>query len=65
MTDGPVQNCTHLDQHLRWLGIRNDHGRTVYMFQCLGCGKMLSSHTPRALQAETRQMVDLSRLAHV
>jgi hypothetical protein len=43
----PVHSpCIHLDQKLRWFGYRQEQGRKLYVFQCLGCGKAFTSIVP-------------------
>jgi len=56
-------NCAHLNQRLRWLGVRQNHSRPVYLFQCLECGKTFCTHTPMTLRQETEQFVKLSRFS--
>ncbi|KPL02660.1 MAG: hypothetical protein AMK75_02395 [Planctomycetes bacterium SM23_65] len=63
MTVKHTNPCTHLNQHLRWLGVRCDHGRKVYLFQCSGCGKTLSTHTSLTPGQETASLLKLSRHA--
>lgn len=61
MSGNHTQACMHVDKPLRWLGVRNGQGCKVYLFQCLGCGKTFTSHTPMRKQ-EIRPLADLSLL---
>lgn len=65
MTVKNTAQCTHLNQQLRWLGVRREHGHTVYLFQCAGCGKTLSTHTPLTTGQETSSLLKLSGPADV
>jgi hypothetical protein len=58
------RNCAHLNRRLRWLGVRQNHSRPVYLFQCLECGKSFCTRTPMTIRQETEQLVKLSRLSH-
>ena len=60
MVINTTQHCAHLDQRLRWLGIRNAKGRKVYLFRCMGCGKTFSSHSPLSIEHDTRLLTNLS-----
>jgi hypothetical protein len=46
MTAADHSHCIHLDQKLRWFGYRQEKGRKLFVFQCLGCGKAFSSAVP-------------------
>ncbi|HUW57354.1 MAG TPA: hypothetical protein VMZ92_12025 [Planctomycetota bacterium] len=59
------QQCAHLDQQLRWLGVRRESDREVYLFQCTGCGKTLSTHVPLSPGKEIGPLMKLGGPASV
>ena len=65
MPDRNAQHCIHLDQRFRWFGFRQDHGRKLYLFQCLGCGKAFTSCVPLPSKDATGPLESLTGLTPV
>ena len=65
MAPKSAQHCIHLDQQIRWFGFRQEHGRKLYLFQCLGCGKVFSSRMPLTLKGVTGPLATLTGLSRI
>ena len=65
MADPVRERCIHLDQRVRWFGYRQDHGRKLHLFQCLGCGKSFASQVPLPAKSATGPLESLSGLSRL
>lgn len=62
MPSDSTANCTHYDQKLRWLGICNGNGKTVYRYQCRGCGATFSAYQPMTPESEVDPLAAFRKL---
>ena len=65
MAERVRDHCIHLDQQLRWFGYRQEHGRKLYLFQCLGCKKSFASHVPLPAKNATGPLETLTGLSRL
>ncbi len=63
MAEQDPAHCIHLDKPLRWFGYRQENGRKLYRFQCLGCGKSFTSIVPLPAKNATGPLDSLSGIS--